>query len=161
MKKLLFVTFAFLPLFFVGCSEKLPYATVTRDSENIGGSISFAYNQDLGEIYFGGEGEEIQYYESDITKGWEKAGCRVGIKLTPPIKIKEHETGTLTYQGKTISSGDFYREVNGQKIGEVVIYPLIEDIDKEIEIKITWQDGIDEQTYKVKIVKGTRLMKKE
>jgi len=158
MRKLLIVIFIFLPILLIGCSEKLPYAEVNRDSENVGGSISFDYDKDLGIITIGGENEQIQYYKEDIAKGWEESGNRVGIKFTAPVKVKEYETGTLSYQGKTISSGDFYREINGQKIGEVVVYPLIKDINKDIEIKITWQDGIEEQTYKLKIAKGTTLM---
>ena len=161
MRKLLIVIFIFFPILLIGCSENLLYAEVNRDSENVGGSISFDYNKDLGIITIGGENEQIQYYKEDIAKGWEESGNRVGIKFTAPAKVKEYETGTLSYQGKTISSGDFYREVNGQKIGEAVVYPLIKDVDKEIEIKITWQDGIEEQTYKVKIAKGTVLMQQK
>ncbi len=161
MKKLLCLIFLCLALILTGCNQTLPLANCTRDSENIGGSISFKYNKSTGEIFIGGENEQIQYYEKNIARGWQEGGNRIGLKFVAPSMVKEYETGSISIQGKTISSGDFYQEVNGQKTGEAIIYPLIKNIEEVIEIKITWQDGSEEQVYKVIIKEGTQLMQQK
>lgn len=158
MKKLLCLILLTLTIFLSGCNQTLPFANCTRDSENIGGSISVEYNKSTGEIFIGGENQQIQYYEANIARGWQEGGNRVGLKFTAPSKVKEYETGSVSLQGKTITSGDFYQEVNGQKTGIAFVYPLIKNVDEEIEIKITWQDGSEEQVYKLIIKEGTRLM---
>ncbi len=155
---MLIFSFSFL---FVGCGdENLPNAKVTRDSEMTGGSLSFEYNQESGHIYVGGQDEIVQFYDSNITKGWQEEGNRIGLVFYAPKKLSDYETGTLSFQGETFSGGGFFRRVNGEKIGEVIIYPLISEEDKEIEIKITWQEGIKEQVYKLIIKKGTTFMQK-
>lgn len=161
MKKFkLFVAFLVIfPLIMVGCGDStIGNANVTRDSEMTGGSLSFEYNKTAREIFFGGEGEAIQFYEADILKGWNESGNRLGLILQAPSEVDDFETGTLTLQGKTMTAGSFYRTVNGEKIGEVVLYPLVKENEREIEIKITWQDGTAEQVYKIIIKAGTILM---
>ena len=146
-----------LPIIFcTGCNNSLPLAKVSRDSELTGGNLSFSVIEN--KIYFGGEGEFVQFYEANIAKGWEVSGNRVGIVLTAPAGVNEFDTGTLTMQGKTISSGVFYSTVNGEKIGKVALYPLVSSDEREVEIKITWQDGTAEQSYKVIINDKTNFM---
>ena len=162
MKKFkVFVVFLLVfPLIMVGCGDfAVGNADIIRDSEMTGGTLSFEYNKDTREIFFGGEGEVIQFYEADILKGWNESGNRLGIIMQAPSEVTEFETGTLTMQGQSLSAENFYRTVNGEKIGEVVLYPLVKENEKEIEIKITWQDGTKEQVYKIIIKNGTQLMK--
>lgn len=139
-----------------GCNDSLPLAKISRDSELTGGSLPFSVVEN--KIYFGGEGECVQFYDVDVTKGWDKAGNRVGIVLSAPAGVNEFDTGTLSMQGKTISSGGFYSTVNGEKIGKVTLYPLVSPDEREVEIKITWQDGTAEQSYKVIINDKTSFM---
>lgn len=162
MKKFkVFVAFLLVfPLIMVGCGgSAVGNANVVRDSEMTGGTLSFEYNKGTREIFFGGEGEVIQFYEADILKGWNESGNRLGLILQVPGEVTDFETGTLTLQGKTMTAGSFYRTVNGEKIGEVALYPLVKENEKGIEIKITWQDGAKEQVYKIVIKNGTQLMK--
>ena len=135
-----------------GCDDK---RLASAKIERVEGA-NFQYDPFSQEVTFGGAGFFLERYSEDMTKGTQE-GYRVGIKMIAPAGVDDFETGTLSMQGKTISGGEFYREVNGQKTGEVILYPVFQKVDDVVEIKVIWQDGVAEQTYKVKILQGTIL----
>ena len=91
-----------LSFFLSGCGQEvLPFALIERDGAFTGGGISFVYDQENGKVYFGGEGECVQFYEADITKGWQEAGNRVGLKINPPIKIEDVGEIEVVLDGQT------------------------------------------------------------
>lgn len=161
IRKLGLVSLLFLPMLFCsGCGKTTyDYVALERDAERTGGSVSFSYNPDTHIAIFGGEGEEIQYYQMDIAKGWLESGCRVGVMLSAPADIQEFDTGILTLDGTMFNGGKFYQTIHGQKTGNVILYPLVSAEKMSIEIKVIWQDGAEEQTYQIQIAPGTTFMK--
>ena len=155
---LLFTIFMILPLLMLGCGEKnLEYSLVQRDEQNIGGNLTFEYDNVTHVASFGGEGEIVEYYDYDIVRGFNRAGNRVGIKLTAPSSVKDFNTGSAILNKEKIVGGNFYRQVNNEKVGEAVFYPLVDENNRKIELKITWEDGTAEQTYIILIRKGTKF----
>lgn len=147
-------------LMLCGCGSKtLESANVEPVADLTNGGVKIEYNKDLKEIYVGGEGEVLNYFEPDIALGVDKPGWRVGLKFTAAAEVTEYETGIMTMQGKTISAGQFYRNVNGQKSRDMIVYPVFSEEEREIEIKVIWQDGTKEQTYKVKVLPHTQFRK--
>lgn len=143
---------------FSGCgSREFSSAKVESVGGLIGGGTKLEYNKDLKEIYVGGEGEKLAYFEQDIASGIERPGYYVGLMFTAPQEVDEFETGVLSFQGKTISAGRFYKMVNGQKTREFVVYPEFTEEKREVDIKITWQDGSKEQSYKVIVLPQTQF----
>lgn len=156
---LLLTIFMVLPmLFLIGCGDKsLEYSLIQRDDQNIGGNLTFDYDSVTHVATFGGEGETVEYYNEDIARGFNKAGNRVGIKLSAPSSIKDYNTGSALVGEEKIVGGIFYRQVNNEKVSEAVFYPLVDENNRKIELKITWEDGTAEQTYIILIRKGTKF----
>ena len=94
-----------------GCGNNerdLNYGTVTRDPSQIGGaSLSFVYDEKTHTATFGGEGQQVEYYEIDESVGRNEAGNRVGIKITAPEEVKDLTKSTITNNGKTYENGSF------------------------------------------------------
>lgn len=138
------------------CGNKpteLAYGTVTRDDAKTGGvNLSFIYDSVTHTATFGGEGEEIVYYEADLEAS-RTAGNRVGIKITAPSSVTDYSTAKLIAGGKCYEKGSFLT-------GNSFVYVAdVSEEKKEEEIKVTWQDGSKEQIYLIKIAGGTTLAK--
>ena len=162
MKYLKLPALALICLFLLtACQQNLPYSSVTRDDEMTGGSLSFSYNEEAHIAEFGGEGEIVQFYSADIAKGWEEEGCRVGIAFSAPSEVKDFEGSSIWVDGEKIAGGEFYQTVNGQKVGRVVLTPLVSEEKREIQIKVEWNDNSPAQTYKIRIKDGTQFMNKQ
>jgi hypothetical protein len=141
-----------------GCSKNMePYATVTRTPDNTGGSnLSFSYNTDTHTAWFGGEGETIDYYAENLSIG-RSAGNRVGITITAPEEITTFDGFKLTIYDDKVYEG---LNDNGKPTafdGEnyMYIYPLVSAEQKEVSIKIKWNNDTAEQEYFVKVKDGT------
>ena len=160
MKRVLISCFIFICLFVISaCQQDLPYQKLSRDDEMTGGSLTFVYDNESHTGFFGGEGEIVQFYNADIAKGWKEDGCRVGVSLTAPSEVTDYESGSLWVDGEKIQGGEFYQTVGENKVGRVVLTPLVSEEKREIEIKVEWSDGIPEQVYKIQIKDGTQFMK--
>lgn len=157
--RLLLTIFLIFPmLFLIGCGDKnLKYSLVQRDDQNIGGNLTFDYDSVTHVATFGGKGETVEYYNEDIARGFNKAGNRVGIKLSAPSSIKDYNTGSATVGDEKIVGGSFYRQVNNEKVGEAVFYPLVDENNRKLELKIIWEDGTVEQTYTILIREETQF----
>lgn len=155
--KIFLVAFLLLSMFLMtGCGDKsLEYADMQRDEQNIGGGLSFEYDRLSHVAMFGGEGEIIEYYEEDVARGFEKAGNRIGIKLIAPSEVKDYDTGSAVIGDEKIVGGKFYRQINGKKIGEAVFYPIVDEDNRKIDLKIKWEDGTKEQVYSIIIKENT------
>lgn len=144
---------------FVGCKQKqIDYSLVERDIYNTGGNISFSYDSLSHSAIFGGEGEIIQFYSSDISKGWTEDGCRVGIKLLAPKEIDDYNSGSAILDGKKINAEDFFVEVEEGVINYAQFQPIVSKEKSHFQLKITWQEGFKEQTYNIFIKEGTLFM---
>ena len=162
MKKLFFILSIILILpFCTGCDKIFDMAEVSRNNEGTGGTLSFEYNKESGKITFGGEGEIVQFYQADLSKGWNEDGARVGIKLTAPTELDSFEAIIVWVDG--VENPPYFKQlyISGQKTGEIELTPKVEDVEKEIEIKISWQSGSQEQKYVINFAKGTHIMKKQ
>ncbi len=141
--------FAFLFLL-TGCGKSnFDYSNVTRDEYNTGGNLTFVYDDVAHVATFGGEGQVIQYYEADITKGWLDAGNRVGIQILAPSGVKNFETSTAKIGDEVIKGDKFYKRINGENSNIAQFFPILSENNREIAIKITWEDNSEEQTYYV------------
>jgi len=147
-------------LSFYGCDKKsFSQPVLTRDNYNTGGNITFFYDQQSYVAYFGGEGEIIQYYEQDIAKGWREEGCRVGISLLLPNNLEDYKSATAKINGKELNSTDFIVEINEEtKIAQ--FQPIVNEKNKVINLKITWEEDSQSQEYKIVIKEGTMFMQK-
>lgn len=157
--RLLLTIFLILPtLFMISCGDKnLEYSLIQRDDQHIGGNLTFDYDSVTHVATFGGKGETVEYYNEDIARGFNKAGNRVGIKLSAPSSIKDYNTGSATVGDEKIVGGSFYRQVNNEKVGEAVFYPLVDENNRKLELKIIWEDGTVEQTYTILIREETQF----
>ena len=148
-----------LSLFLSGCGQKvLPLALIERDGGFTGGGISFFYDQENGKVYFGGEGECIQFYEADITKGWQEAGNRVGLKINPPIKIEDEGEVEVVFDGQALEVDKLLTFSSAQPTGQLNFYPLVSQQKKSLTLKIKWSGGTAWQEYQITIKEGTIFM---
>ena len=148
-----------LSLFLSGCGQKvLPLALIERDGGFTGGGISFVYDQENGKVYFGGEGECVQFYEADITKGWQEAGNRVGLKINPPIKIEDEGEIEVVLDGQTQNVDSLLTLSSAQPTGQLNIYPLVSEQKKSLTLKIKWSGGTAWQEYHITNKEGTIFM---
>ena len=143
-----------------GCSkDTVAYANVTRTPDNTGGSeITFSYDEDTHTAWFGGEGETIAYYPENAGIG-RSAGCRVGITITAPEEITYYDGFKLTiYEDQVYEGLDTFGKPNAfDGDNYMYIYPLVSDTQKEVSIKIKWNNDTAEQTYMIKVVDGTNF----
>ncbi len=158
MKYLKLPIFLLCLLLLTSCGHAYPYSEILRDAEMTGGSLDFVYDSSSHTATFGGEGQIVQFYKKDITKGWEEDGCRVGIEIKAPSEVKDFESSALWIDGKKMIADEIYQIVNNEKTGRVVLTPIVSQEKKEIEIKIEWKEAAPKQTYKIKIKEGTIFM---
>lgn len=145
---------------FCGCQDKLiPQSVLTQDNYKTGGNLTFVYDEYSHTAFFGGEGEVIQYYSEDITKGWTAEGCRIGVMLAVPKEVDEYKSGSATLNGEKLSPNDYMITLDNQTY-YALFQPIVSKDKPEIDLKITWQDGTMEQTYKIIIKEGTIFMDK-
>ena len=137
-----------------GCGKSVESASILRDDEKVGGSLSFVYDKEERLISIGGDGEVLQYSAANIEKGYDE-GNRVGIKVVAPDIAFNLESSKLKMNDRTYSVGEFYQTINGQKQRFFNLYPIFSEDDKEVFFSIVWDKGIEEQKYKMKIVDGT------
>lgn len=162
MKKFRKIAFGmcFLILFCLfGCGKSIESATIVRDDERVGGSLSFVYDKRERLVSIGGDGEILQYSEGNIEKGYDE-GNHVGIKVIAPEVDFDIENSKLKMNGRTYSMGEFYQTVDGQKQRFFNLYPIFTESDKEVYFSINWDNGIEEQKYKIVIADGTSFEKK-
>ena len=158
MKKLqVFVLIIFVGICLVlfGCEKKsFSYSRVYRDEYLTGGDLDFSYDECTHTAYFGGENQVVQYYEADIAKGWDEAGCRIGIKIYVPSNVKDCQSGQVKVNDKE------YKDVLNKTEGYLQIFPLVSENEQEFKIKIIWEEGTQEQYYYIYFEKGTIFMEK-
>ena len=121
-----------------------------------GGSLSFSYDDITKTALIGGNNEVIQYYQTDIAKGWNEEGNRIGIQIIVPKGVKDVGSGTAELNGKEYLSKDYIKKINDMYYA--LFQPIIKENDKELTLKIIWQEGCKEQQYNIKIMEGTILM---
>ena len=162
MKSKLVLILLFLPIFLLGgCHEKtFNYQNLQRDIYNTGGNLTFVYEEVSHTAIFGGEGEVVQYYTADIAKGWTEEGCRVGIQILVPNGVKDFKSGTAILGEEKLDAEEFYIETTEGNINYALFQPLVDQEKSQIELKITWQEGFKQQTYKIVIKEGTTFMEK-
>ena len=131
--------------------------TIERDDYSTGGNLSFYYDENARTAFLGEENEVVQFYEQDVTKGFVKEGCRVGVKLTPAKEIKD--IGSLTFRvGKEEIQGEKVAVKIDDKLAYFQIFPIIEKAGQKIDIKIEYKGK--KQTYFIKINENVILMEK-
>lgn len=161
MKYLKFTLISFLIficIFMIGCDKKsFLQSPLTRDNYNTGGNLTFLYDELSHVAYFGGEGEVVQFYQEDIAKGWREKGCRVGVSLLVPNQLNGCKSATAKINGEEINSNDFIVEVDEQTT-IAQFQPIVSQQTQIIEIKITWEENTQSQTYKIIIKDGTIFM---
>lgn len=158
MKKVLLIFLILLSIVSTACGTKIySSATITRDEANTGGDISFVYDERNRNIYFGGEGEYLQYYSADEVKGLD-AGYRVGIKVIAPSEVKNLEDAVLEINGNKYN--DFFEKIESQPQNYFYIYPTFSEKTKEIKFKITWTQMSKPQKYKVILNEKTNFLEK-
>jgi len=159
MKKLtiLFVLFI-IPFVLSGCNKTLSYQMIERDNYNTGGNITFVYDVISHTATFGGEGETIQFYSQDIAKGWSEEGCRVGIQITVPKEVNDFKSGSAVLGKEKLTAEDFYLKTGDEKINYAIFQPIVSKEKSQVELKITWQEGFEEQLYHIVIKEGTLFM---
>lgn len=159
MKKVLLIFLILLSIVSTACGTKIySSATITRDEANTGGDISFIYDEHTKNIYFGGEGEYLQYYSADEVKGLDE-GYRVGIKVIAPSEVKNLEDAVLEINGNKYN--DFFEKIESQPQNYFYIYPTFNEKTKEINFKITWTQMSKPQKYKVILNEKTNFLKSE
>ena len=149
----------FLTIFIVsGCgNKKIDYAKLERDPENIGGTLTFVYDEQTHTAYFGGENQVVQYYKEDIKNGYTP-GCKVGIKIIAPSSLQDYSKSTLEINGIKYEEGSFLETVDEKLQNFAYIYPTVSPDANNIKFKIKWGEKIKEQCYEVIIKKGTLFM---
>ena len=156
MKKVLLIFLILLSIVSTACGTKIySSATITRDEANTGGDISFIYDEHTKNIYFGGEGEYLQYYSADEVKGLD-AGYRVGIKVTAPGEVKNLDDTVLEMNGNKYN--DIFEKIENQPQNYFYIYPTFSEETKEINFKITWTQMSKPQKYKVILNEKTKFL---
>lgn len=158
MKKVLLIFLILLSIVSTGCGTKIySSATITRDEANTGGDLSFIYDEHTKNIYFGGEGEYLQYYSADEVKGLDE-GYRVGIKVIAPSEVKNLEDAVLEINGNKYN--DFFEKIESQPQNYFYIYPTFNENTKEVNFKITWNQSSKTQKYKVILNEKTNFLGK-
>ena len=156
MKKVLLIFLILLSIVSTACGTKIySSATITRDEANTGGDISFVYDERNRNIYFGGEGEYLQYYSADEVKGLDE-GYRVGIKVIAPSEVKNLEDAVLEINGNKYN--DFFEKIESQPQNYFYIYPTFNEKTKEVNFKIKWTQMSKPQKYKVILNEKTKFL---
>ena len=159
MKRFLVIILVFVTLLCAGCSSKeYSSAIITRDEANTGGDLSFVYDSHDRYVYFGGEGEYIQFYSANEVSGLEE-GYRVGIKVTAPNEVKNLEDAVLEINGNKYN--DFFEKIESQPQNYFYIYPIFNEKTKEVNFKITWTQTSKPQKYKVILNEKTNFLGSE
>lgn len=158
--KTVFVLILVVTCFFMcGCDKKSFFQPLlSRDNYNTGGNLTFYYDNQSHVAYFGGEGEVVQYYQTDIAKGWTEKGCRVGVSLPLPNNLEDYKSATAKINGEEFNSNDFIVEID-QQTTIAQFQPIVSEKNSEIDIKITWEEETQPQEYKIIIKQGTLFMK--
>ena len=159
MKKVLLIFLILLSIVSTACGTKIySSATITRDEANTGGDISFIYDEHTKNIYFGGEGEYIQFYSANEVSGLD-AGYRVGIKVIAPSEVKNLDDTVLEVNGTSYT--DFLEKIEGQEQNYFYIYPTFSEDSRETNFKITWNKNAKPQSYKIILNEKTNFLKSE
>lgn len=163
MKKL--SLFALIVLSLLSLSACAPNANipsiVMRDDDFVGGNLSFQYDKTANIIYFGGEGEVVQYYQKDILKGWDEAGNRIGIKFIAPSEIENFEEAKVSINGEEQIVKNNFKIINGEKVAELTIYPVVNEEHRDFVINLAWQEKNDPENFRVIVKEGTIFMSEE
>lgn len=161
MKKIKLISILFiLPcLILGGCQNKtFEYQLLQRDNYNTGGNLTFVYDEISHTAIFGGDGETVQFYSKDIAKGWDKEGCRVGVQIPLPNDVEDFKSGSAVLDGKKISAQEFVIHSDETTPQYALFQPLVSKEKSQINLKVTWQDGFEEQSYLIIIKEGTEFM---
>lgn len=160
VKKLLVIATVIASVFtFAGCQDKTANVSpLTRDNYNTGGNLTFEYDEIAKTAYFGGEGEVVQFYGEDIAKGWNDEGCRVGVMLALPKEVSEYKSGSATLNDNKLTPNDYIITSEGQQYA--IFQPIVSAENRIVDLKITWQEGYTETTYKIIIKDDTIFMEK-
>lgn len=157
MKKLCMAFILLIMLCVGGCGKKeFLQPEISKDIYSTGGNLSFSYDNITKTALFGGEGEVVQYYETDLARGWKEEGNRIGIQIVVPKNVKDVSSGSAELNGKEYLSKDYIKKINDTYYA--LFQPLVNESQKDINLKITWQEGSEEQQYFIKIKEGTFFM---
>ncbi len=148
-------------LFSFGCKDNnLSQPSLERDRYNTGGNLTFVYDEVAHVASVGGEGEVIQFYDKDLVKGWDEEGNRIGFSLLVPKEVKDYKSGKANLNGEKLLADDYISLNEGQNL-IATFQPIVKNGKEDITLKITWEDGKNEQIYKIIIAKGTLFMEKQ
>lgn len=151
----------FIPLILSGCAQQEQFdAQVVRDNYNTGGNLSFYYDNSSKTAYFGGENEVVQFYQADITKGWEEDGNRIGIQIICPKQIDEISSVEAKVDGEHLLGEQFVKSVSQSPTQILEFYPIIKNLDQKIEIKISF-DSSTWHSFFLCLKPGTILMSQQ
>ena len=137
-----------------GCQKTMSTATILRDDARVGGSLSFVFDKNLHTAYVGGDGEFVQFSQSNAEKGFD-AGYRVGLKVVAPSEKINFDNSKLEINGVKYVLGSFLETINEEKQGFFNLYPEFSKEDREVNFSIKWDDGIKKQEYKIILAEGT------
>lgn len=160
LKSFVIILLLVVSLSFCGCKDKnLSQPILERDIYNTGGNLSFYYDEVAHVATFGGEGEVIQYYNEDIVKGWVKEGNRIGFQVPVPKEVRDYKSGSAVLDGEKLLSNDYISIQEGQNL-IAIFQPIVKKDKINYTLKITWEDGKNEQLYFIVIAPGTIFMEK-
>lgn len=149
-----------LPLLLYGCNTKsFDYQNVQRDNYNTGGNLTFVYDEISHTAYFGGEGEIVQFYTQDVAKGWKDEGCRIGVKILVPNEVDDFKSGNVIVGDEKLNLEEVVLQVD-DSVNYAVFQPIVSQQTRRLEIKITWQEGYQQQIYHIVIQDETIFMNK-
>ncbi len=150
-----------LSLSMCACKDKnLNQPFLERDKYNTGGNLSFVYDKISHVATFGGQGEVIQFYDEDIAKGWNEKGNRIGFQLLVPKEVKDYKSGSANLNGEKLSPDDYIDIQEGQNL-VATFRPIVYNNQERYTLKITWEDGKNEQIYNIVIDSGTFFMEEQ
>ena len=141
------------------CGCPAPKQTIKLDRDNYltGGALTFYYDELSSTAFFGEENEVIQFYEEDISKGFDKEGNRVGIKIVPEKHIDDLGSVTIKISKEEISGTDASVKINDNLV-YFQIFPIVKEAGQTIPVDIEYKN----QKYKfyIKIHEKVLLMDK-
>lgn len=140
------------------CNDKnMLQPSLERDNYNTGGNLTFVYDEVSHVATFGGEGEVIQYYDEDIAKGWKEKGNRIGFQIPLPKGSVDYKSGSAYFDGNKLLLDDVVKLHEGQNL-IATFQPIVSKDKENYTLKITWEDGKNEQIYHIIIAPGTFFM---
>ena len=160
-RKILIFSLLLICFTFTGCGNKsIIQPDLERDNYNTGGNLTFSYDKLSHVATFGGDGEVLQYYNQSVAKGWKEKGNRIGFQIAVPKEVKDFKSGKAVLNGEKLSPNEYITLQEGQNY-VAIFQPIIKKDRLNMTLKITWEEGKDEQYYKIIVSPNTIFMEEE